>query len=303
MASSHNYLDPETLSELKDLTVRASTIVDGLVTGMHRSPFKGYSVEFAQHREYAPGDDIRHVDWKVFARTDKLHLKQYEDETNLCCWFLVDQSQSMQFQGPEAVWSKYDFACCLAVAFAWLVLNQRDAVASALFADELTSIGKPSDRQESLTQLIAMLEDSDCPESTSFEKSLGAFAVENSKRGIVVVISDCFDEFESIAAGLESIRRRDHQVVLIQVVDPTELTLDLDQAMELRGLESGPTTLVDPVSLQSDYQKVVEDQTRLLSGFCEKQSILFEQVTSDTNLSSALTRIITRLSGANVVKR
>lgn len=302
MASSPNYLDPETLSELKDLTIRASTIVDGLVTGMHRSPFQGYSVEFAQHREYVPGDDIRHVDWKVFARTDKLHLKQFEDETNLCCWFLVDQSESMHFRGPRSPWTKFDFACCLTTVLAWLVLNQRDAVSVGLFADELTQLARPSDRQESLTQLIATLERAGRPTSTSFEKSLGAFSAETRKRGVVVIVSDCFDEFESIAAGLESIRRREHQVILIQVMDPAELTLDFDQSMEMMGLESGPTALVDPLVLKPAYEQVVEQQTLMLSSYCQKQSILFEQVASDTNLASVLTRIITRLSGVGKPK-
>lgn len=301
MASSPNYLDPETLSELKDLKLRANTIVDGLVAGTHRSPFHGYSVEFAQHREYTPGDEVRHVDWKVFGRTDKLHLKQYEDETNLCCWLLVDQSESMQFAGPAAKWTKYDYACCLSVAIAWLVLNQRDAIAVGLFADRLQSQGRPSDRRESLNQLIDTLQNANRPPATSFAEALNAFAIETVQRGIVVVLSDCFDDFQSIVTGLEAIRRRGHRVVLIQVLDPTEVTLDFDHAVQLNGMEGGLTALVDPIQLRAAYREVVAEQTRKLADFCHKQSILYERVTSDRNLALALTGIMNRLSrGARV---
>ena len=296
MDSSPNYLDPRTLSELKDLTLRASTIVDGLVTGMHRSPYQGHSVEFAQHREYVAGDNIRHVDWKVFARTDKLHLKQFEDETNLCCWFLIDQSESMRFAAPGSAWTKFEFASCLAVAFAWLVLNQRDAVGLALFGQQLDKIGRPSDQTESLRNFIQVLESTDLSEQTSFRDCLNAFATETTKRGIVVVISDCFDDFDSIVTGLQSLRRRDHHVILLQVVDPAELTLEFSHSLELTTLESGQTLIVDPIKLKSAYQKVVAEQTSKLQGFCHRNSILYEQTTTDTNLAAVLNRVLKQQS-------
>ena len=202
MDTSPQYLDPKTLSELKDLSIRAATIVDGLVTGIHQSPFHGHSVEFAQHREYVSGDDIRHVDWQVFARTDKLHVKQFEDETNLCCWLLIDQSESMHFGGPGSPWSKYEYASCLAVALSWIVLNQRDAVGMGLFSDNCVRQGQESDQRESLPNIVEVLKMAEAKGSTSFRKSLNAFAAESVKRGIVVVLSDCFDEFDSIASGL-----------------------------------------------------------------------------------------------------
>lgn len=298
MALSGNYLDPAVLSELKDFQLRARTIVDGLVAGMHRSPYHGYSVEFAQHREYAPGDDIRHVDWKVFGRTDKLHVKQFEDESNLCCWLLVDRSQSMQYCPPGSTWSKYDYACCLAVTFAWLVLNQRDAVSLGVFAEQMEIAGPPSDRRESLANLVRVLENATPGnEKTGIRVALNAFSREVTRRGIVIVMSDCFDEFESVADGLDALRRHEHQVVLLQVVDPTELTLDFKQSMELSALESGERMIIDPLSLKRAYQQVVKEQTRLLARFCEQKSILFDQVTSDTPIAEVISRVIHRNNG------
>lgn len=303
MPPSPNYLDPKTLSELKDLTLRASTVVDGFATGMHRSPYQGHSVEFSQHREYVPGDNVKHIDWKVFARTDKIHLKQFEDETNLCCWLLVDQSQSMKFQSPEGYWSKYEFASCCTIALSWLILNQRDAVSVGLFSTGIGNVSRPSDQRESLNNFVTLLDQQCSDQPTSFKASLGAFANETVKRGIVVVISDCFDDFESIAAGLEALRRRDHQVILLQVMDPAELDFDFSYALELAGMESSETFLVDPIAIKQAYQQVVREQTSQLSDFCLKQNILFEQVSSNQNIAGIVRKVLQRIASVRSKRR
>ena len=297
MDSSPNFLDPQALSELKDLRLRAAAIVDGLVSGMHRSPYQGHSVEFSQHREYVAGDEIRHVDWKVFARTDKIHLKQYEDETNLCCTLLVDQSESMGFAGPDAPWNKFEFGSCLAVAFAWLVLNQRDAVSIGTFADTLVPPARPTDQREAIDKIVNRLKSATPGGSTRFADCLNAFALENSRRQVVVLISDCFDEFDSVARGLEALRRRDHQVILLQVLDRSEIDFDFGEALELSGMESEPTFRVDPIAVQQAYRKVVEEKTAQLSTFCLNQQILFEQVCTQSNVGSVIRKLMQRNSG------
>lgn len=297
MDSSPTYLDPKTLSEFKDLQLRARTIVDGLVTGMHRSPFQGNSVEFSQHREYVPGDDMRYVDWKVFARTDNVHVKQFEDETNLCCWLVVDQSPSMHFKSAAADLSKYDYACCLGVTMAWLVLNQRDAMALITFSDVVKKVVRPSDQKENLSNMVATLKienrkTSSSSAKTNFRSSLAEVAVEARKRGVVVVVSDCFDDFESLAAGMEVLCRRKHQVILLQTLDRAELEFDLSQPVQMKGMESDLSVIIDPVALRKTYQEVVETSTNMISRFCQKQNIQFQQVTTDTNIASVLRKIL-----------
>lgn len=299
MDSSPTYLDPKTLSEFKDLRLRASTIVDGLVTGMHRSPFQGNSVEFSQHREYVPGDDMRYVDWKVFARTDNVHVKQYEDETNLCCWLVVDQSPSMHFKSANAVFSKYDYACCFGVTLAWLVLNQRDAMALVTFADVVKKIVRPSDQKENLTNMIETLsgesqhgQTKSSVVKTDFRSSLAEVAVEARKRGVVVVVSDCFDDFESLAAGMETLCHRKHQVILLQTLDRAELEFDISQPVQMKGMESDLSVMIDPIALRKAYQKVVENSTNMITRFCQKQNIQFQQITTDMNIASVLRKIL-----------
>lgn len=297
MDSSPTYLDPKTLSEFKDLQLRARTIVDGLVTGMHRSPFQGNSVEFSQHREYVPGDDMRYVDWKVFARTDNVHVKQYEDETNLCCWLVVDQSPSMHFKSAASDLSKYDYACCLGITMAWLVLNQRDAMALVTFSEVVKKVVRPSDQKENLSNMIATLETEnhkspDTSTKTDFKSSLAEVAVEARKRGVVVIISDCFDEFESLAAGMEMLCRRKHQVILLQTLDRAELEFDLSHPVQMKGMESDLSVMIDPVALRKAYQEVVEESTNMISKFCQKQNIQFQQVKTDTNIASVLRKIL-----------
>lgn len=158
MTASPRFFDPRTLARLKGLPLRARHIVEGYVAGLHRSPYRGFSIEFAEHREYAPGDDLRYVDWKVFGRTDKYYLKQFEDETNLLCYLLLDTSQSMTYRGPHAALSKLEYGQCLAAALAWLVLHQQDAVGLATFDEQVRTVVRPSGSPGHWSHLLEALE-------------------------------------------------------------------------------------------------------------------------------------------------
>src|SRR3990172_4035542 len=158
MENSRRYLDPQTLAKLQGLELRARHIVEGYVSGVHRSPFHGFSIEFAEHREDTPGDDLRYVDWKVFGKTDKLYLKQYEEETNLLCYLLLDVSQSMSYRGPDAPLSKLEYAQCVAAALAYLVLAQQDSVGLATFDTEVRSLVRASSHASHMKQLLAVME-------------------------------------------------------------------------------------------------------------------------------------------------
>ena len=158
MDSLQRLLDPDALGKLKGLELKAKLIVEGYVSGLHKSPYHGFSVEFAEHREYVPGDDLRYVDWKVFGKTDKVYLKQYEDETNLVCYLVLDVSESMAYKGPNSPLSKLEYAQCIAASLAWLVLHQQDAVSLAAFDSEVRAYVPPSSNPSHLKQLLAAIE-------------------------------------------------------------------------------------------------------------------------------------------------
>src|SRR3954454_11918384 len=183
-------LQPQILAQLQGLELRAQKIVEGYVAGLHRSPYRGFSNEFAEHREYAPGDDLRYVDWKVFGKSDRFYLKQFEEETNLLCYLLLDTSESMQYQGPHAPLSKFAYAQCAAAALAFLVLHQRDAGGLAMFDQELRQLIRPSSNPTQLKQLVRVMEQSSAARKTRTGPIFHDLAERLGRRGIVVIVSD-----------------------------------------------------------------------------------------------------------------
>ena len=205
-------LDPRTLAKIKGLHLRARHIVEGYVAGLHRSPFHGFSIEFAEHREYAPGDDLRYVDWKVFGRTDKFYVKQYDDETNLICQLVLDVSESMSYRGPQAALSKFEYAQCLAAALAWLVLQQQDAVGLVTFDQQVRARVRPSSNPSHLQQVLQVLDTATLESKTKAGAIFHELAEWMNKRSVVIVLSDLFDDVDTLMAGLEHFRHRRHDV-------------------------------------------------------------------------------------------
>jgi len=246
-------LTPELIAQLQGLGLRARTIVEGYVSGLHRSPYHGFSIEFAEHREYAPGDDLRYLDWKVFGRTDKYYLKQFEEETNLVCQLLLDTSQSMSYRGPAAALSKLDYARCLAAALAYLVLHQQDSVGLVTFDREVRSVVRASSSPSNLQNLLQVMEAEPGAEKTDTAAVFHDAAERFKKRGIVVILSDLFDDLEPILAGLRHFRHRRHEVIVFQILDPAELDFPFQQLTRFVGLEQGPAAVVEPRALRQAY--------------------------------------------------
>lgn len=292
--SDMSYLDPHTLAAVGSIELRARMVVEGLMTGMHRSPYHGISVEFAQHRPYVAGDDTRFLDWKVYARTDKLYLKQYQQETNLDMVLLVDGSGSMGYssrgQGIEgspgqvkereraasdhsAPWSKFDHAATVAAAMAHLALKQQDRVGLTLFADELRSATRLSNSQghwrlitEALEQQTASLNDApeagrepgdgsdqaDAP-AIDFAGLFDRVVAKLGRRSLVVLISDLFDDPANLERGLARLHHRRHDVILLQTLDPAELTFPFRDPSDFLGLEHEGRLALDPAALRRAY--------------------------------------------------
>ncbi len=288
MENSRKFLDPKILSQLEGLQLRARLIVEGYVSGVHRSPFHGFSIEFAEHREYAPGDDLRYLDWKVFGRTDKYYLKQYEEETNLVCYLLLDISESMLYKGPEASMSKFEYAQSTAAALAYLVLHQQDSVGMATFDNEIRALVRAGSNPSHIKQLIHVMEQASTEKKTSTGPIFHELAERLKKRGIVIVLSDLFDDVDSMMAGLKHLRHRRHEVILMHVLDPAELDFRFQRTTLFKGMEQLPEVLVEPRALRKAYLEEFGRFVRRVKKGCRKHRIDYVPMRTDQPMEVAL---------------
>src|SRR5580693_9465896 len=222
MHAAHQYLDPLALAKVRSLELQARLIVEGYLSGMHKSPYHGFSVEFAQHREYVPGDDIKHVDWKVYGRTGRYYLKQYEEETNLVCWLLLDVSESMQYR--SRIVSKYDYACMVSAALAYLILHQQDSIGLVTFDDAVRHFLKPSSQPSHLKEMVNVMNHGASRAKTRMAPLFHDLAERINRKSIIFIISDMFDDVSELLVGLKHLRYKHHEVVLWHVLDPYELS-------------------------------------------------------------------------------
>ncbi|RMH24696.1 MAG: DUF58 domain-containing protein [Planctomycetota bacterium] len=268
-ADATMYLHPQTLARLGSLELRAKHIVEGVMSGMHRSPHHGFSVEFAEHRQYVPGDDIRHLDWKVFGRTDKLHLKQYQQETNLDLMLLVDASGSMDFgsrmfsdaSGVGAkesadgrpYWSKFDHATALAAAMAYISIKQGDRVGLIVYADSIKAMVKPSGAQAQWRQIVGALSTQPVRAPTDIARVVDQTLGKINNRRLLVFISDFFEDPGQIRAALARCKHRRQDVILFQTIDRREREFDVTESAPFEGLEGEGRLRVDPRALRAAY--------------------------------------------------
>jgi uncharacterized protein (DUF58 family) len=288
------YFDPRTLAKLRSLQLRAQRIVEGFVAGLHRSPYRGFSVEFAEHREYVPGDDLRYLDWKVFGRTDKFYLKQYEDETNLIAYVVLDISESMLYRGPESALSKLEYAQCLAAALAWLVLQQQDAVGLVTFDDRVRANVTPSSSASCLRRVVEVMDGVDATAKTATGPIFHELAEQWRKRGVVIVLSDLFDDPASLMAGLKHFRHRQHDVIVLQVLDPAELEFPFTQPTLFRGLEQSPDLVVDPQSLRRAYLQEIGSFLQSVQRGCREREMDYCLVRTDEPIDVSLSTFLAR---------
>ncbi len=285
---SPSSLDPRTLAKLKGLHLRARHIVEGYVSGLHRSPYHGFSIEFAEHREYAPGDDLRYVDWKVFGRTDKFYLKQYEDETNLLCYLVLDVSESMTYRSSPAALSKLEYAQALAASVAWLVLEQQDAAGLVTFDNQIRTLLRPASNSSHLQQMIQVMENVSPGKKTAAGPIFHELAERLKKRGVVMILSDFFDNVNSLLAGLKHFHHRRHDVVLLHVLDPAELDFPFQRPTQFQGLEEFPDVMTDPQALRRAYMKELGIFQQKLQEGCRTMNMDYELMRTDRPLDAAL---------------
>ena len=293
-AATKSLLDPAVLAKIQGLELRARKIVEGYVAGVHRSPYHGFSIEFAEHREYTHGDDLRYLDWKVFGKTDRYYLKQFEEETNLICYLLMDTSESMRYQGPDAAMNKLQYAECFAAALAYLVLKQQDSVGLVTFDSEIRRHVRPSGNPAHLKQLLHVMETAAAEKKTSMGPIFHDLAERLRHRGVVFIFSDLFDDVAGMLAGLKHFHHRRHEVIVVHVLDRAELELPFDRVTLFKGLESLPDVLTDPRSLRKAYRRELDTFLRQVAGGCRAQRADYLLVTTDQPLDVALRTLLTR---------
>ena len=245
------FLDPAVLARLGTLELKARTVVEGFLTGLHKSPFKGFSVEFAEYRQYLPGDDLSTIDWKVYARTDRHYIKKFEEETNLQCHVLLDVSASMGYASHGV--SKLEYGSMLAASLAFLMNRQRDAVGLAAFDDGIVQMVPPSARPGHLRSILATLDRLHLGSRTDVSKPLHLLADAIARRGMVVLISDLLDDPSRVVDGLRHFRFRGADVIVFHVMDPDELTFPFERAARFRDMEGGEELMAIPSVVRQQY--------------------------------------------------
>ncbi len=287
MEPYQSYLDPRTLASVEGLELQARLLVEGYVAGMHPSPYHGFSVEFAEHREYVPGDDVRHVDWKVWSKTDKLYLKQYDEETNLLLYLLLDTSESMAYAGGDRV-SKFAYARFVAAALAYMVLQQQDSVGLDLFDDAVRRHLRPSGQPSRLKELVHLLDVTPAREKSNLAAVFHDLSERFKRRGIVAILSDLLDDPASILAGLKHFRHRRHEVVVFHVLDPDEVEFPFRDPTLFLGMEGVPDVAADPAAIAAAYRSEAAAHLDALKKGCRMIDIDYVPLRTDQSLDVPL---------------
>ena len=289
---SKQFLHPEAIRRIGRLELRARHIVEGLLSGMHRSPFFGQSVEFLQHRQYVAGDDLRHVDWKVWAKQDRLYVKQFEEDTNMRCMLLVDVSGSMQYgSGPL---NKYEYASTLATSIAYLLLKQHDSVGCISFDETIRDRTTVRSTRKHLSAIVRALEANEPRDKTDAGAILREIAETGPRRGMMVLLSDLLGDVDSTLRGLRLLRQRGHDVLVLQVMDDDELDFPFEGPTRFEGLELPEHLNCNPRALREGYMAALEKFFAELRRGCARDGVDYTLVRTSQPLDAALASFITR---------
>lgn len=298
MDARRTYLDPAVLSKLHGLELRARRLVEGFISGMHRSPYRGYSVEFAEHRKYSQGDDLRHLDWKVYGRTDKHYVKQFEQETNLHLLLAVDCSESMSYRWSRSPLSKGHFAATLAAAMAYLALQQSDAVSVALFDDRLKRVTRPTNHPAHWKAIVRELEHAGTGTgTTAIRGSLDALAESLGRRHMVVLLSDLLPGAEDAMIGVKHLLHRGHEVLVMQVLDHAELTFPFEGPTQFRGLEGAGRIRIEPRAMRREYLAALESALEALRRGCRRERVDYRVFDTSESAGTALSMFLATRAG------
>ncbi|HHS50465.1 MAG TPA: DUF58 domain-containing protein [candidate division Zixibacteria bacterium] len=281
------FLQPEVIAKLANMELRARFVVEGFLVGLHKSPYHGFSVEFAEYRQYNPGDPIKNIDWKAYGRTDRYYIKQFEEETNLRTYILLDASASMSF-ASEGQMPKFQYASYLAASFAYLMQLQKDAVGLTVFDDKIREERPPSSTRVNLFELLRLLERTSPEGKTSTANIFGEIAQRIRRRGLVVIISDLYDDPETMLGAIKQFRHRGHEVIVFHIVDPLEISFEFKGETVFTDLESGGKVQTQPWTIREEYQRKFSDFIDRVRMSCEDSRIDYELLDTTSTFDVAL---------------
>ena len=281
MTSAEQYLKPEVIRNIARLDLRARFIVEGLLSGLHASPFQGFSVEFSEHRRYEPGDDPRDIDWQVYARTDRIYIKRYQAETNITGYLLMDLSRSMGYTWRQNL-TKFDYAICLAAAISYLMIHQQDPVGLLTFDEELRASLPARSRRSHLADILAVLQQCKPSGSSLIAENLRRAASMIRHRSLMMIMSDLLDDPDEILQAVRALRFRGHDVILFHILDEAEVTFPFTGSVDLLEPESDDNEVVDASSVRADYLQALDDLRTQYRTTC--QSIGADYVPLDTSM-------------------
>ena len=285
--ATKNYFDPKVLAGIANLNLRARWVVEGIISGIHKSRAKGFSVEFEAHREYSPGDEIRRIDWKALGKFDRYFIKEYEDETNLRAYLCLDASASMDYASDGV--TKFDYGCTLTASLAYLILRQQDAAGLVTFSNRVESFVPPRAKRDYLTQILHALENRGPAGETNVGKILEEVAGQIRRRGLVILVSDLLDEPERILKALRLFRFKGNDVIVFHLLDPAELDLPFEGNILFEDLEALDLRVVaDPRAIRKTYRQVVDEFVGEMRKQCHDSGIDYQLISTATPLDKAL---------------
>lgn len=292
MEKQENLFDPRNAISLSNLELKARLVVEGFITGLHKSPYHGFSVEFSEHRPYRPGDEIRHIDWQVYGRSNKFYVKQFEEETNLRATIVVDVSKSMSYNSEKNI-TKFNYSIFLASALAYLMNRQRDAVGLAIYNNELVDYMPSRSKTSYVGQILKKLENTIPSDLTGTSKALDSLAERIKRRGLIIIISDLLDDIDSISNALNHFRHNNHEVLIFHILDPRELDFKL-KSSNFIDMETGEELITQPHQLQKAYKETVENFITQIKNVCQRKQVDYNLISTDEPFDKALIKFLAK---------
>jgi uncharacterized protein (DUF58 family) len=293
MDDYRKYLKPEVVSKLANMDLRARLVVEGFITGLHKSPYHGFSVEFAEHRQYMPGDEIKHIDWKIYGRTDRYYIKQFEEETNLKAYLVVDASKSMDYSSDGTI-RKLEYASYLGAALAYLMIKQRDAVGLAIYDEKIREYLPPRSTKSYLNLILKELATMKGSSKTGTAPSLHEIAERIKRRGLVVILSDFFDDPDQVVTAFKHFRHRKNEVIIIQILDPLEKSFAFGRDAVFKDMETSEQMMTQPWHIQKSYQEAMGRFLDRYKKECRENDIDYLLVDTSTPFDVALLEYLTK---------
>jgi uncharacterized protein (DUF58 family) len=290
-----SYLNPSTISKLNSLELKARMVVEGFMVGLHKSPYHGFSVEFSQHRPYMQGDDLKNVDWKVYGKTEKYFIKQYEEETNLKSYIILDTSKSMDFKSGINI-SKLNYSVILAAALSYLMIKQQDAVGLALYSEKINKILPPKASRTYLQEILKQLSLIEAADKTNTASSIGDMAEKIYRRGLVIIISDFFDDIDIVIKSLKKFSYKKNEVIVFQILDPIERSFAFGKDAIFTDMETHQEMTTQPYQIQKAYKEAMEEFTGRIKRECLNANFDYNLIDTSTPFDTALYTYIQKRS-------